>query len=113
MINKNTKFLVFLLFLLVIAIPISFAEDNLTSQAIDDGSLQVSIEDSTNISTSNDNEILRANDVYFDASASSDGSGTQNSPYNTVSSSKLGTINHFAPGTYRVSSSISTMFSTF
>lgn len=102
----------FLLFLLVIAIPISFAEDNLTSQAIDDGSLQVSIEDSTNISTSNDNEILRANDVYFDASASSDGSGTQNSPYKTLSSSKLGTINHFAPGTYRVSSSISTMFST-
>lgn len=106
-INKFNKYLIFLLILLFITIPISFAEDNLTSEAFvtDEDILQIS--DDMNVTGSGNNEILKANDVYFDASAVSDGSGTQNSPYKTISSSKLGSVNHFAPGTYTVSSSLS------
>lgn len=108
LINKNTKFLVFLLFLLIIAIPISFASDNLTSEAVNNG---LSSDNNANLSISNDYEILRAGDVYFDASAVSDGSGSRNSPYREVTSSRLGDTNHFAPGTYRISSPISDLFS--
>ena len=57
--------------------------------------------------SSDDDEIVGAGEVYFDASASSGGDGTQSRPYNTVTSSYLGTTNHFAPGTYRISSSLS------
>ena len=99
MINKNAKLLVFLLFLLVIAVPVSFANDNATA-------------DNETLSVSNDKGIIGANDVYFDASATSDGSGSQNSPYKTVLSSRLGTTNHFASGTYRISLSLSTAFSS-
>lgn len=106
MINKHNKFLIFLLFLLIIAIPVSFAGDadeNLTGEA-------VAIENST-LSVSGDDEIVGAGDVYFDASASSNGDGSQSRPYNYVTSSNLGTTNHFAAGTYRISSSLSSMFS--
>ncbi len=109
LINRNTKFLVFLLFLLIITIPVTFANENLTSESISD---EISQLNNANLSVSDENEILRANDVYFDASAASDGSGSQSSPYKTVSSSKLGTINHFAPGTYTISSSLSALFSS-
>lgn len=108
MINKNTKFLVFLLFLLIIAIPVCFANDNLASEASND---DLYLDNSVNLSDSNDNEILGTSDVYFDASAASDGSGSQNSPYKEVTSSRLGDNNHFKPGTYRISSPISDMFS--
>ncbi|MBQ7928727.1 MAG: hypothetical protein IJ287_08325 [Methanobrevibacter sp.] len=109
MINRNTKFLVFLLFLLIITIPVAFANENLTGESLSDEISQVN---NANMSVSDDGEILRANDVYFDASAASDGSGSESSPYKTVSSSKLGTINHFAPGTYTISSSLSALFSS-
>ena len=91
MINKN-KFILFLLFLLVIAIPVSFASENVTGDASDD---IIAIESVDNISTSDDDEILGASDVYFDASASSDGDGSQSKPYKTLSSTRLGTNNHF------------------
>lgn len=86
--------MIFLLILLFITIPISFAEDNLTGEAFvtDEDILQIS--DDMNVTGSGNNEILKANDVYFDASAVSDGSGTQSSPYKTISSSKLGSVNH-------------------
>ena len=102
MINKNTYFLVFLLFLLIITIPICFANENITDEAIQNNeTLSV-----------NDYEIIEASDVYFDASATSDGSGSQNNPYKTVSSSRLGSINHFATGVYKISSSLSQIFSS-
>ena len=101
MINKN-RFILFLLFLLIIAVPVSFASDNATAEVI--GEIEV-VNDTLTIS--DDDEILGAGDVYFDASATSNGDGTQSKPYNTVTSSNLGTTNHFAPGTYRISSSLS------
>ena len=103
MINKNAKFLVFLIFLLIIAVPVSFANENLTSEVLIYNE---------NITSSSDGEILGANDVYFDANAASDGTGSQNSPYKTVSSSRLGSINHFASGRYMIGSSLSSVFSS-
>lgn len=104
MINRN-KFFLILLFLLIIAIPVSFASDNAT------GEINVDILETVetgNISVNDDGEILGANDVYFDASASSDGDGSQSNPYKTVSASRLGTNNHFKPGTYTLTSGITT-----
>ena len=105
LINNYKRILVFFLFLLVITIPASFAgeNDNLTTPATDESNL--------NLSSSDNYENLRADDVYFDASATADGTGSQSSPYKTVTSSKLGTNNHFAPGTYVISSSLSSLFS--
>lgn len=105
MINKR-KFLLILIFLLIITIPISFANENSTSEAFGQDALSNSVTEDYNVSSSDD-EILGANDVYFDASASSGGDGTQSKPYNTVTSSNLGTTNHFAPGTYRISIALS------
>ena len=65
LINKKAKFLFLLLFLLIIAIPVSFAADNATAEAIKI-SEDVSLNDT--VSVSNDDGILRAGDVYFDAS---------------------------------------------
>ena len=104
MINKN-KFILFLLFLLIIAVPVSFASDNSTCEAIGDAIEDVS--DNYTLASSNDDEILGAGDVYFDASAASGGDGSQSRPYNTVTYSYLGTTNHFKPGTYRIASSLS------
>ena len=104
LINKNAKFLGFLLFLLIIAVPVSFANENMTCEAF--------IDDGVNLTCSSDVEILRANDVYFDSSATADGTGSQNSPYKTVSSSRLGSINHFASGRYVISSGLSSVFSS-
>lgn len=107
MINKK-KYLLILLFLLIIAIPVSFADDNITGEAVGQNTLSKSDVQDNNVSDSSDNnEILGAGEVYFDASASSGGDGSQSKPYNTVTSSNLGTTNHFAPGTYRIASSLS------
>ncbi len=108
MINKN-RFILFLLFLLIIAIPVSFAADNATYEVISENGGAVS-ENSTIIS-SDDEEILGASDVYFDASASSGGDGSQSRPYNTVTSSNLGSKNHFKQGTYSISSPLSSFIS--
>ena len=106
MINKK-KYLLILLFLLIIAIPVSFASDNSTDKVVGN---DVEVANDT-LTISDDEEILGAGDVYFDASATSNGDGTQSKPYNTVTSSNLGTTNHFEPGTYRISSSISSLTS--
>lgn len=104
MINKN-KFILFLLFLLIITIPVSFANDTINET---NGIIEQSVNESNDtLTSSDDNEIIGIGDVYFDASASSGGDGSQSRPYNTVTSSYLGTTNHFAPGTYRITSSLS------
>ena len=107
MINKN-KFILFLLFLLIIAVPVSFAGDNSTCEITGDGeTFEHSISEDVNISVSDDNELMGASgDIYFDASASSGGDGSQSRPYNTVTSSYLGTTNYFASGTYTISSTL-------
>ena len=91
------------MFLLIIAVPVSFASDNATGEVVGN---DIEVVNDT-LTTSDDEEIIGAGDVYFDASATSGGDGTQSRPYNTVTSSYLGTTNHFAPGTYRISSTLS------
>ena len=114
MINGN-KLILFLLFLLIIAIPVSFAGDidnNVTIKSTDNQNLlNIPISEDMDELNSSDDEILGDGDVYFDASAVQDGDGSQSNPYKTVSSSKLGATNHFKAGTYTISSSISSSFS--
>ena len=86
----NFKIIFYLLFILIMILPVSFAGENTTETN------QIS-----------DNETLTAEShVYFDASASVDGSGTLNSPYKTLNGrlSTTYTHFHFAPGLYTVSS---------
>lgn len=93
MINGN-KLILFLLFLLIIAIPVSFAGDidnNVTIKSTDNQNLlNIPISEDMDELNSSDDEILGDGDVYFDASAVQDGDGSQSNPYKTVSSSKLG-----------------------
>ena len=106
MINK--KILLFIIFISLMFIPLGFASDvaneNLTS--ID----EMSSVDVVSVENNKDEVGALANVLYFDASASSEGSGSQSSPYKTFSASKLGfgdTSCYFAPGTYTFSDSVS------
>ena len=60
-----------------------------------------------NLSASND-ELLTASTVYFDASAASDGDGSQSRPYKYLKSDRLnvGTTAYFANGVYNITNSI-------
>ena len=102
MINK-VKLLLILLFLLIITIPVSFSSENTTGHDIDN----ITLFESNITLSSNDNEIIETSEVYFDVNAPSSGDGSKAKPYNTVTSSYLGTINYFAPGTYKISSALS------
>lgn len=105
--------MIFLAFLLFIIIPVSFAGDNNTLIKAGGDIETLEAGDIDNVSLSNDNDVLNAGDVYFDASASSDGDGTQSRPYKTLNSGRLsGSTNyHFAPGQYSISSApYSSMF---
>ncbi len=76
-----------LIILILFCIPISFANDNVTS--LDSQSVDA------------DNQIM-SNNIYFDSSSLNDGNGTQNSPYKFLSSDKLvdGSVVYFADGEY-------------
>lgn len=109
-VNKSiVLFLVFLLLLMIV--PSAFASDAVDNQtvissdeqieisAVDDGGVIYSHGEDTNVLTG-------SNDIYFNASAESDGRGTQSSPYKYLQYNRLtsGCTAHFADGTYELDS---------
>ena len=109
-VNKSiVLFSVFLLLLMIV--PSAFASDAVDNQtvissdeqieisAVDDGGVIYSHGEDTNVLTG-------SNDIYFNASAESDGRGTQSSPYKYMQYNRLtsGCTAHFADGTYELDS---------
>lgn len=109
-VNKSiVLFSVFLLLLMIV--PSAFASDAVDNQtvissdeqieisAVDDGGVIYSHGEDTNVLTG-------SNDIYFNASAESDGRGTQSSPYKYLQYNRLtsGCTAHFADGTYELDS---------
>lgn len=109
-VNKSiVLFSVFLLLLMIV--PSAFANDAVDNQtvissdeqieisAVDDGGVIYSHGEDTNVLTG-------SNDIYFNASAESDGRGTQSSPYKYLQYNRLtsGCTAHFADGTYELDS---------
>lgn len=109
-VNKSiVLFSVFLLLLMIV--PSAFASDAVDNQtvissdeqieisAVDDGGVIYSHGEDTNVLTG-------SNDIYFNASAESDGRGTQSSPYKYLQYNRLtsGCTAHFADGTYEMDS---------
>lgn len=109
-VNKSiVLFSVFLLLLMIV--PSAFASDAVDNQtvissdeqieisAVDDGEVIYSHGEDTNVLTG-------SNDIYFNASAESDGRGTQSSPYKYLQYNRLtsGCTAHFADGTYELDS---------
>lgn len=109
-VNKSiVLFSVFLLLLMIV--PSAFASDAVDNQtvissdeqieisAVDDGGVIYSHGEDTNVLTG-------SNDIYFNASAESDGRGTQSSPYKYLQYNRLtsGCTAHFAYGTYELDS---------
>lgn len=107
-VNKSiVLFSVFLLLLMIV--PSAFASDAVDNQtvissdeqieisAVDDGGVIYSHGEDTNV-------ITGSNDIYFNASAESDGRGTQSSPYKYLQYNRLtsGCTAHFADGTYEL-----------
>lgn len=107
-VNKSiVLFSVFLLLLMIV--PSAFASDAVDNQtvissdeqieisAVDDGGVIYSHGEDTNVLTG-------SNDIYFNASAESDGRGTQSSPYKYLQYNRLtsGCTVHFADGTYEL-----------
>lgn len=107
-VNKSiVLFSVFLLLLMIV--PSAFASDAVDNQtvissdeqieisAVDDGGVIYSHGEDTNVLTG-------SNDIYFNASAESDGRGTQSSPYKYLQYNRLtsGCTAHFADGTYEL-----------
>lgn len=92
-------------------VPSAFASDSVDNQtvissdeqieisAVDDGGVIYSHGEDTNVFTG-------SNDIYFNASAESDGRGTQSSPYKYLQYNRLtsGCTAHFADGTYELDS---------
>lgn len=108
-VNKSiVLFLVFLLLLIIV--PSTFASDAVDNQTV------VSSDEQIEISAVNDGGVIYShsgdtsdvltgsNDIYFNASADSDGIGTQSSPYNYLQYNRLtsGCTAHFADGTYNL-----------
>lgn len=108
-VNKSiVLFLVFLLLLIIV--PSTFASDAVDNQTV------VSSDEQIEISAVNDGGVIYShsedtsdvltgsNDIYFNASADSDGGGTQSSPYKYLQYNRLtsGCTAHFADGTYNL-----------
>lgn len=108
-VNKSiVLFLVFLLLLIIV--PSIFASDAVDNQTV------VSSDEQIEISAVNDGGVIYShsgdtsdvltgsNDIYFNASADSDGKGTQSSPYKYLQYNRLtsGCTAHFADGTYNL-----------
>ena len=84
---KKAKWIAILIFLILLIIPVSFADD-----------LQSGLSDE-NVTSEND---VAVNDVYFDSNAVEDGNGSLNSPYKHLTDDKItdNSVLHFADGEY-------------
>lgn len=91
--KKSVMFILMLLILIII--PISYANDNVTS---DDSPVDIE-----------NKEILIQNAVYFNSSVENDGIGTQENPYKYLSCDKIvnDSIIYMADGEYTIEKSIS------
>ena len=109
-VNKSiVLFSVFLLLLMIV--PSAFASDAVDNQTVisSDEQIEISaVDDGGGIySHGEDTNVLTgSNDIYFNASAESDGRGTQSSPYKYLQYNRLtsGCTAHFADGTYELDS---------
>lgn len=91
-----------LLFLLLVILPISFAEDN--STVIHDGEIQVN----ENIDVlASSGQTPKGTDYYFNSSSDVDGDGSAENPYNRITTTRLKSSStiHLADGEYTLSSS--------
>lgn len=109
-VNKSiVLFSVFLLLLMIV--PSAFASDAVDNQTVisSDEQIEISTVDDGGViySHGEDTNVLTgSNDIYFNASAESDGRGTQSSPYKYLQYNRLtsGCTAHFADGTYELDS---------
>lgn len=109
-VNKSiVLFSVFLLLLMIV--PSAFASDAVDNQTVisSDEQIEISAVDDSGViySHGEDTNVLTgSNDIYFNASAESDGRGTQSSPYKYLQYNRLtsGCTAHFADGTYELDS---------
>lgn len=109
-VNKSiVLFSVFLLLLMIV--PSAFASDAVDNQTVisSDEQIEISAVDDCGViySHGEDTNVLTgSNDIYFNASAESDGRGTQSSPYKYLQYNRLtsGCTAHFADGTYELDS---------
>lgn len=109
-VNKSiVLFSVFLLLLMIV--PSAFASDAVDNQTVisSDEQIEISVVDDGGViySHGEDTNVLTgSNDIYFNASAESDGRGTQSSPYKYLQYNRLtsGCTAHFADGTYEMDS---------
>lgn len=107
-VNKSiVLFSVFLLLLMIV--PSAFASDAVDNQTVisSDEQIEISAVDDCGViySHGEDTNVLTgSNDIYFNASAESDGRGTQSSPYKYLQYNRLtsGCTAHFADGTYEL-----------
>lgn len=107
-VNKSiVLFSVFLLLLMIV--PSAFASDAVDNQTVISSDEQIEISDVDDggviYSHGEDTNVLTgSNDIYFNASAESDGRGTQSSPYKYLQYNRLtsGCTAHFADGTYEL-----------
>lgn len=90
---KHLKKMILFLILLIIVIPACAANENIT------------LNDESHLLSEN-NEVLTSN-IYFDASATVDGNGSEISPYNHLESSRLidNSVAYFADGEYSLDKS--------
>lgn len=92
-------------------VPSAFASDAVDNQTVisSDEQIEISAVDDSGViySHGEDTNVLTgSNDIYFNASAESDGRGTQSSPYKYLQYNRLtsGCTAHFADGTYELDS---------
>ena len=69
---------------------------------------QVNTYDESQLSISQDDDVLGATAIYFDASAANDGDGSPNNPYKYLKADRIsiGTTAYFADGIYELSDSL-------
>ncbi|WP_406537081.1 C1 family peptidase [Methanobrevibacter sp.] len=97
-VNKSIFLAALLLFLMII-IPASFAADNGTEMLSYDDTNDTQV-----VSVPLEEDILSAGEIYFDASAETDGDGSASSPYKELKANRIqANCNlHFANGEYQL-----------
>ncbi len=100
--KKFTGLLLFSILIVLIMVPISFAQDDtllLNDSSSDDALISVSANES--------NVLTSANEYYFDASAENDGNGSFENPFKYLNDNRLydNSVIHLASGEYTLSPS--------